>query len=249
MKILLDIGNSSINWALQEQAEFTSTGVFHYKKNNLEQGLQENLLPFAAPTDVLVSNVAGDEVFNVLNDWVKKQWQQACWQPSVSSHFKKLKNSYCEPQQMGIDRWLAMVTSWEKYQSALFLVGCGTALTIDLITIEGEHLGGYIVPGVELMQQALVNRTEKINVVVKNKVSLAYANDTQTAVNNGAFLATVSMIDRTLDQFMREFSCEPKCIISGGMAELIQPLLNDPFEYEPNLVLKGLSVLHKVTVS
>jgi len=247
MKLLLDIGNSSVNWALQEKAEFISFGDFSYAKNNLAQDLKENLLFSVSPSDVLISNVAGVEIFNLLHDWVKKQWQLECWQPSVSSRYKELKNSYREPEQMGLDRWLAMVASWEEHHNTLCLVGCGTALTIDLIDANGEHLGGYIAPGIELMQKALVSHTEQINVNVKKQALLAYANDTQTAVNNGAFLAVVSMIDRSLDQFMKEFECEPKCIISGGMAGLIKPLLDRPFEHQPNLVLTGLSMLHKAS--
>ncbi len=70
MKLLLDIGNSSVNWVLQEQGEFASGGVFSYQKNNLAQDLQENLSLSVKPSDVLVSNVAGVEVFDSLNKWV-----------------------------------------------------------------------------------------------------------------------------------------------------------------------------------
>ncbi len=247
MNLLLDIGNSSVNWVLQEQDEFASGGAFSYEKNNLEQSLQENLLFLEKPSSVLVSNVAGVKVSNSLNSWVKKQWQQELWQPCVSTKFKDLKNSYSDVQQMGLDRWLAMVAGWEEHQTALCLVGCGTALTIDVIDSSGEHLGGYIVPGIELMQRALVSSTEQINVVVNNKASLEYAKDTQAAINNGAFLAAVSMIDHVRDKFANESKCKPKCIISGGMAELIKPFLDYPFEYEPNLVLTGLSMLHKAS--
>jgi type III pantothenate kinase len=247
MKLLLDIGNSSVKWALQEQEEFISSGAFRYIKNDFEQNIQENLLLSKKPSDVLVSNVAGNEIFNLLNVRVKKQWQQECWQPSVSASFNKLKNSYSDTRQMGLDRWLAMIASWEQYQSALCLVSCGTALTIDLINLEGQHLGGYIVPGIELMQRALVNNTEQINVDVKHQASLDYAKDTQSAINNGAFLAAVSMIDHTVDKFSKESNCKPTCIISGGMAKLIKPLLNHPFQQEPNLVLAGLSILHKAS--
>jgi type III pantothenate kinase len=244
MKLLLDIGNTSVNWVLQEQDKFTSDGVFNYRKDSLEKDLQDNLLLSVKPSDVLVSNVAGADVYYSLNAWVKKQWQKECWQPSVSNKFKELKNSYSDTQQMGLDRWLAMVASWEEYKTALCLVGCGTALTIDVINTDGEHLGGYIIPGIELMQRALVSSTEQINVTAKNQASLAYANDTQTAVNNGTFLAAVSMIDRVLDKFSKESKSQPKCIISGGMAESIKPLLGHAFEYKQNLVLTGLSMLH-----
>lgn len=245
MKLLLDIGNSSVNWAIQDHDDFIRSGAFSYKKDHFVDDLQENIFLSETPSDVLVSNVAGEKVFNLLHSWVEKKWRRELWEASVTSNYKDLKNSYIDTQQMGVDRWLAMVACWEKYHTALCLVGCGTALTIDLINIEGQHLGGYIIPGIDLMQKALVSKTEQINVKISNQASLDYAKDTQTAINNGAFIATVSMIDSVTNKFLKELQSEPKCIISGGMGELTKPLLNSSFEYEPNLVLSGLSIIYK----
>lgn len=245
MELLLDIGNSSINWATQENDDFISTGAFAYSSKTIQQDMEKNLSITEKPAAVLVSNVAGNPVFNYLNDWVKKQWQQECWQANVSAEYKALKNSYQDTSQMGVDRWLAMIASWEANQSALCLVSCGTALTIDLIDHDGNHLGGYIIPGIELMQQALINNTVQINTGIKKQPSIECAKDTQAAINNGAFAATVSIIDSVTERFYAESNNEVKCIISGGMANIINPLLKHSFYYEPNLVLMGLSILFR----
>lgn len=245
MQLLLDIGNSSINWAIQEHDRFDATGAFAYSGKTIKQNLEDNLSISKKPVSVLVSNVAGPEILNALNDWLEIRWQLECWQPGVSVKYNNLINSYQDTTQMGIDRWLSMVAGWESNQSALCLVSCGTALTIDLIDVNGNHLGGYILPGIELMQKALINNTVQINTNIKKQPSIEYANDTQTAINNGAFMATVSMINNVADQFYSESGSEVKCIISGGMANLIQPLLKHSYSYEPNLVLMGLSILFK----
>ena len=219
MRLLLDIGNSSVNWAMEEAGQFTIYGAFRYDKN----------------------------IFDCLEAWVEQRWQLKCWQPSVSDKFNRLKNSYINTQEMGIDRWLAMVAAWEKHQVALCIVGCGTALTIDSIDSQGNHLGGYIVPGIELMQQALVMKTECINVSINKHASTDYAQDTQAAINNGAFLATTSMIDHVVKRLSDKLETLPKCVIFGGMTELISPLLQDQFEHDPNLVLSGLSIVHRTS--
>ena len=245
MELLLDIGNSSVNWAIQEQDNFNVTGAFAYSKNSFEKKIKENLSSIEKPAAVLVSNVAGNQIFMLLNNWVKEQWQQECWQPDVSAEYKALKNSYADTTQMGLDRWLSMIASWEMNQSAVCLVSCGTALTIDSIDNEGKHLGGYIIPGIELMQKALITNTVQINTEIRKEASIEYAKDTQTAINNGAFLTTVLMIDGVIDRFNAQSNSKAKCIISGGMANLIKPLLKHSFELEPNLVLMGLSILNK----
>lgn len=247
MKLLLDIGNSSVNWAMEEGGQFKIDGAFRYDKDNFDNSLQDNLLSLQKPTQILIANVAGNKVFGRLEAWVKQQWQLECWQPSVSERFHQLKNSYINTQEMGIDRWLAMVAAWEKHQTALCVVGCGTALTIDSIDSQGNHLGGYIVPGIELMQQALITKTECINVPTDKHASIDYAQNTQAAINNGAFFASTAMIDRAVMHLSEKLQTLPKCIIFGGMAELISPLLKDQFEHEPNLVLCGLLIVHKAS--
>jgi len=245
MSLLLDIGNSSVNWAMEEGAQLIIDGAFRYDKNNFDKSLQDNLLSLQKPTQVLVANVAGNKVFGSLEAWVKQQWQLECWQPSVSERFNQLKNSYINTQEMGIDRWLAMVAAWEKYQTALCIVGCGTAVTIDSIDSLGNHLGGYIIPGIELMQQALITKTECINVSTDKHASIDYAQSTQAAINNGAFFATTAMIDRVVMNLSDELKTLPKCIIFGGMAELISRLLKNEFQHESNLVLYGLLIAYE----
>ncbi len=247
MKLLLDLGNSSVNWAMEEGGQFTIDGAFRYDKNNFDKNLQDNLSFLQTPTQILVANVAGNKVFASLAAWVKQQWQLECWQPSVSARFNLLKNSYNNTQEMGIDRWLAMIAAWEKHQTTLCVVGCGTALTVDSIDSRGNHLGGYIIPGIELMQQALITKTECINVSTNKHASIAYAQNTQAAINNGAFLATTAMIDHAVMHLSDKSETLPKCIIFGGMAGLISPLLKDQFEHEPNLVLCGLLIVHEAS--
>ena len=121
-------------------------------------------------------------------------------------------------------------------------------MTIDAIDNEGNHLGGYILHGIDLMQKSLIKNTENINFSIDYTPSIDYASDTKTAVNNGAFLALVSSIDRVVNDFKKDLGSLPKCIISGGNAKLIEPLLEYKFEYEPNLVLHGLLITHNTSI-
>ena len=90
--------------------------------------------------------------------------------------------------------------------------------------------------------------TKNINFDIESYPSVEHPNDTKTAVNNGAFLALVSSIDRVVNDFKKDLGSLPKCIISGGNAKLIEPLLEYKFEYEPNLVLQGLLITHNTSI-
>jgi len=251
MKLMLDIGNSSVNWANEKKLKFIDQGSFVYDKKNFENSLEENIVLTKSITKILVSNVAGQEIFRSLDSWVKKHGRLELWQPSVDKKFKGLNTNIYQTNDIGVDRWLSMVASWEMCQSSLCIVNCGTALTIDLINAErgvGDHLGGYILPGIDLLQSVLIKNTKNINFSIKSFPSVEYPSDTKTAVNNGAFLALVSSIDRVVNDFKKDLGSLPKCIISGGNAKLIEPLLEYKFEYEPNLVLHGLLITHNTSI-
>ena len=67
MKLLLDIGNSSVNWASEKKSHFFSQGSFIYDKNNFENSLEKNISSTRNVSKILVSNVAGLEIFNSLD--------------------------------------------------------------------------------------------------------------------------------------------------------------------------------------
>ena len=251
MKLMLDIGNSSVNWANEKKSKFIDQGSFVYDKKNFENSLEENIVLTKNITTILVSNVAGQEIFTSLDSWAKEHGCLKLWQPVVDEKFKGLNTNIYQTQDIGVDRWLSMVACWEMHQSSLCVVNCGTALTIDLINVErgvGNHLGGYILPGVDLLQSTLIKNTKNINFSINSFPSIEYPSDTKTAVNNGAFLALVSSIDRVVNGFKKDSGRLPKCIISGGNAKLIESLLEHKFEYIPNLVLHGLLITHNTSI-
>ena len=246
MNILFDIGNTSIDWAIEEQGEFSKYGKMNHGAIPVHDGLDKQFhMENLQPEHILLANVGDSRIMASLTSWVEKYWQVELWQAQVLSEFNGLKNSYTDTRQMGVDRWLAMVAAWDSHKSALCIVSCGTALTIDLIDESGQHLGGYIMPGINLMQQALVQNTEQINSPISNTISIDLAKDTSSAINHGACLAAIATIDRAVAMSQDKYKLKATCIITGGAASLIKPALNQTFLYEPDIVLRGLSLSHK----
>ncbi|MDP1069535.1 type III pantothenate kinase, partial [Klebsiella pneumoniae] len=66
--------------------------------------------------------------------------------------------------RMGVDRWLAMLAAWQRVGQSCWVVDCGSAITLDLLDAEGRHQGGYILPGLRLMQQSLLGNTAEVRV-------------------------------------------------------------------------------------
>jgi type III pantothenate kinase len=73
-----------------------------------------------------------------------------------------VRNGYDEYERLGLDRWLAVVGAYQLEQGACVVLDLGTAVTSDFVTRDGEHLGGYICPGLPLMRNQLRTHTRRI---------------------------------------------------------------------------------------
>ncbi len=240
MKLLFDIGNSSINWAQHDGQTYVEQGRFDYQESELIEKLEQYLPTTTAMEALLVASVVNDERNQVITNWLSDRWQITPWYAHVDSVFAGLTNSYAEPKQMGVDRWLAMISAWTSYQSALCVVDCGTALTIDLVAADGKHVGGFILPGLHLMQAGLLQHTDRIHATVMTEGTMEPANNTQSAITDGACLAMVGAIERAFADFQSSCSETVQGVITGGNAARVIDFLQYAFELKHTLVLDGL---------
>lgn len=60
-----------------------------------------------------------------------------------------LSNGYEQPQQLGVDRWLALLGASERAQGDAIVIDAGSAITLDLLSRRQGHLGGAILPGLQ----------------------------------------------------------------------------------------------------
>jgi type III pantothenate kinase len=247
VNLLIDIGNSRIKWCLHDNSEnkFVSIGAMFHDKSALDELFCEHWNHLASPSRVLVSNVSGSDIAEKLDAWIKKAWQINTEYVKSEAHSYGLSNAYLDTSKLGVDRWMAIVAAWHRYQSYqedICVVDCGTAMTIDGISKSGQHLGGLIIPGYTMMQEVLANNTSDINTIRTTSSSFNFSNSTEQAVNSGCYLAMLATIDRVVTLMKNDADGQVRCIITGGNAELVIEDLADEFEYDPNLVLHGLTI-------
>ena len=152
----------------------------------------------------------------------------------VHHEYAGLKCGYTHPEQLGIDRWLqvlALANSTDDY----CIIGCGTALTIDL-TDRLQHLGGYILPNLYLQRDALIQNTKGIKIPDSAFSNLAPGHNTVDAVHHGILLGLLSSIKHIMQQQPTR-----KLVLTGGDASLFASFLGEfnPI-VETDLLLKGL---------
>lgn len=234
--LLLDVGNSRCKWVYVQDGQWMQQGVV--ERANLV-ALQLDFAHLPPPSRILISNVAGLQVAT--------QLRQLCAHWTCAPEFVQAQltqggvvNGYAQPQQLGSDRWLALIAAWHHFHAACLVVNCGTATTIDALSARGEFMGGLILPGVQLMRSSLVGNTSQL---VQQEGGLCdFPRNTADAIHSGVLRATLSAIEYQYATLARLYA-GAYCVVSGGAAPQVWPHLSMPVSYLENLVLHGVQII------
>jgi len=248
--LLVDIGNSRIKWALSEGAAFQEQGAATHKVVPLAEVFAAAWGVLTAPSRVLVANVAGKEMAAALRTWVTAAWNLNVEFLVPRRKACRVTNAYVEPQRLGADRWAALIGAHARVPGNVCVIDCGSAVTLDALDAKGQHLGGLIIPGLAMMQSALIQNTGDISeqaVAKGDKKVSVLARDTQGAVSGGALYTLIAVIDRVTADLAADMPAPLTRVICGGDAERLLNLLAENYLYEPDLVLHGLAIIAEST--
>lgn len=219
--LLLDCGNTSCKFQFGE----------HWGRLTDAAEVLQCVRRFA-PGEVVLSTVSrlGAELGEAL-----RQTEVPVLRLAVADGLFGLRLAYSEPQQLGVDRWLNLLAV-VKRDRPVVIVSAGTALTIDLLSADRQHLGGYIVPGLALMRRALVDGTFALPPVSATG-QLTPGKDTVACIANGSTLALVGAVEAALAQHPVAAN---DVIWTGGDADVLRPLSAWPGEHHPQLIFEGM---------
>lgn len=151
---------------------------------------------------------------------------------------------YENPQEVGADRVVASVAAFDKYRGPAIIVDFGTATTFDVISKDGEYLGGAIAPGIQIAAEALYLKTAKLPRIEIKKPKNAIGRTTVTSMQSGLYFGYIGLISNIIDEISKELGEGIKIIATGSFASQIYPDLVSIEYLEPYLVLEGLRIIH-----
>lgn len=240
MKLLIDAGNSRIKWGWLEQGRIVRLGGCAYAEQNCPQ------LPWqdapSSPDAVYLASVASDAVNERIVESVRQHWSVPLHRLYSEERCCGVRNGYREPQQLGVDRWAAMIAARSHYPDALCIVDCGSAVTVDLLDTTGQHLGGYIVPGMGMQRGMLELGTAAVH-GGEGKASLDWGNVTAACVGNGVAASLAALICSSARRLEAQTGTEVRTLLTGGDGAHILPLLECTAELNENLVLQGIALM------
>ena len=244
MLLVMDIGNTRIKWAkvgadggLQELQSCLNTEIVASVLKRALKGVKK----------ALIANVAGEAVAQQVLEFMPQSAQVVFIAPQPQAC--GVLNKY-QANSLGADRWAAMVAAWHMHKQPTIVVNAGTAITIDALardaaTKGGVFVGGTIMPGLRMMQEALSANTAQLKTTLEGKVG-AFPTNTQDAMRTGCLNAIVGAINVMMQQLEKHSAYLPRLIISGGDANKIAEALNPHIKrviIVENLVLQGLVLL------
>ena len=247
MLLSIDIGNSNIKSAL-----FNGNELIEFK---VYAEIDESLHYFANKTfsNAAICSVNPAKEKILTGALLKKG--SSVFKPTINSKLN-LKIKYKTPDTLGIDRVCSAVGAYELAIKKILLknqylitIDFGTATTINIVSPQGDFIGGLIAPGIQTMLKSLNEKTAQLPIPDLNSYESLIGDSTNSAIISGVFNSTMGMINETVN-YLKEINKEIKPLIfaTGGNAKHIIPLIKHKIFYDEALVLKGLKIIYELNI-
>ncbi|MDE0842243.1 MAG: type III pantothenate kinase [Porticoccaceae bacterium] len=231
----IDIGNTRIKWRVRDGQRHVSRGV--QPTRSILEGTPLALGDLQVISEARLCCVAMSEVGLKIQRQLFDQYAISARFAAVSQNAGGVVCGYHQLDSLGVDRWLALLAGYQLVAGAVVVVDAGSALTIDLVTADGTHLGGYIAPGQQLMRSALWQGTNAVKVpAVQVDEAMQPATNSAQAVALGGLLGAVAMVEK----LSLQYAATP--ILTGGDGPLLSRALSIRGLHVKDLVLDGLAI-------
>lgn len=245
MLLAIDIGNSTVKFGVFDGenliGKFSIPTVRNQTAGEISSLIKHNLPQNISA--VIVSSVV-PELKNAIENFSKNHFSVA--PIFISNDFDLgLKINYYPPENLGIDRLVAAFAAKEKYGVPCIVGDFGTATTIDAVNSDGEFSGGIIVAGMNLLADALFQRTSKLPKIEIKKAEKVIARSTVEAINSGIYFGYIALTDGIIKRMIAELNEKPKVVATGGLAQIISEGSEFIEICDENLILDGLRLIYK----
>lgn len=243
MILELDCGNSFIKWRVIrfDTAEVVSGG-FVETDHALLSAVQALNLSFQACR--LVS-VRGHEETVALCAALTAAFQIVPHTVKPVQSLAGVHNGYVDYQRLGLDRWLGALAGFHLAQGPCLVLDFGTAAKADFVDAHGQHLGGYICPGMPLMRRQLRTHTRQIRYddasAEQALEDMSPGRSTVEAVERGCVLMMQGFAKGQIEQAQARWGEGCTVFLTGGDAPLVREVAPQA-RLVPDLVFVGLAM-------
>ena len=150
---------------------------------------------------------------------------------------------YDDPREVGPDRIANAVAARERYGAPSIVVDFGTSTNFDVVSADGEYVGGVLAPGIEISMDALFARAARLFRIDFSAPPTVIAKTTAAGLQSGLVYGFTGQVDEIVTRIRGELGAEAPAIATGGLADLIAPHARTIERVDPFLTLEGLKIL------
>ena len=150
---------------------------------------------------------------------------------------------YENPREVGPDRIVNAVAAVHRFGAPVVAVDFGTSTNFDVVSPEGEYIGGVIAPGVDISMEALTARAARLGKVELAAPPTAIGRNTVHAMQSGAVYGFAGQVDGIVRRIWPELGGPCPTVATGGLAPLMHPFCETTTDLDPDLTLLGLRLL------
>lgn len=246
--LLVDAGNTRLKWAMLRGGQRSGQQALPYTP-----GMCAGQAALAGMADLLATQtIQRVVVVHVLGDDFAADLTRLCQRKNCDLSLVKsavntygIKLAYPDPAHFGADRLVGLAAARSLAAGgAAIMIDCGTAVTVDALLADGTHPGGLITPGLGLLSDALIQRTQAkhMNRSLFDDPQI-FTNNTAAAIGSGCLFSLAGTIDGICQRMQQQMTTTPLKIICGGDAARVHPLLRGDFILRPAALMDGLQAI------
>jgi type III pantothenate kinase len=152
---------------------------------------------------------------------------------------------YDHPSEIGADRLVNAVALRARFGGPAVCVDFGTATTFDVVSSNGEYIGGSLMTGIEISLDALTERGARLPKVELAPPKTVIGKNTIDAIRSGVVFGYAGAIDAILRRLYEELGERVPVVATGGLARLVVPFTEEIEEVDDLLTLTGLRLMYE----
>ena len=251
MLLAIDIGNTNVTLGVFDGESLRMTWRLATEIHRLADEYGVFLLNLLERQKLPASKITGAALCSVVPPLVPT-FRETCQKylntsPLIVEAGVKTGIRICmdNPRELGPDRVVNAVAAHHLYGEPVIVIDLGTAITFDVVSKEGDYLGGVIAPGIDIASEALFARTAMLPRVELTRPKQVIGRNTISAMQSGIFFGYVGLIEGTLQRIERELKCKAKVVATGGYAHLVKEVPAIEI-INPDLSLVGLRLIYEM---